>query len=72
MEEVLRELALDSDSDIEPDDDFCVCVCVPDGDDFVAESSDEALLDEPAYFSVKLVWKVFTTLSPFSTWLFFC
>ena len=40
MEEVLRELVMDSNSDMEPeDDDF-----LPDGDDFVTESSDETML----------------------------
>ena len=40
-EEVLQELAEDSDSDVEPEDeDF-----LPHGDDFVAESSNEAVLD---------------------------
>ena len=40
MEEVLRELVMDSNSDMEPeDDDF-----LPDGDDFVTGSSDETML----------------------------
>ena len=40
MEEVLRELVMDSNCDMEPeDDDF-----LPDGDDFVTESSDETML----------------------------
>ena len=45
MEEVLWELAIDSDSDMEPeDDDF-----LPDGDDFVVENGGEAVLDEPVF-----------------------
>ena len=44
----LRELAIDSNSDKGPEDeDF---FSSPDGDDFVAESSDEAALDETVYF----------------------
>ena len=46
-EEVLRQLAMDSDSDMEPKNDDSL----PDhGDDFVVESSNEAMLDEPVYF----------------------
>ena len=55
-EEVLRQLAMDSDSDMEPKNDDSL----PDhGDDFVVESSNEAMLDEPVYFCMKKVWKVF-------------
>ena len=43
MEEVLGELAMDSESDMEPEgDDFW-----PDVDDFVIRSSKEAVLNEP-------------------------
>ena len=45
MKEVPQELALDDDSDMKPEDiDF-----LPDGDDFVAQSSREAVLDEPVF-----------------------
>ena len=44
-EEVLQELAMDSDSDLEPEDDDVL----PDGDDFVTENSDEAVLDESVF-----------------------
>ena len=44
-QEVLRELAMDSDSDMEPEDN----VFLPDGGEFVAESSNDAVLDEPVY-----------------------
>ena len=69
-EEVLRELAMDSGSDMEPeDDDF-----LPDGYDFVAESSGEAMLYKPVFvpFHEKRSGKcLFSKLSPFSTWPLF-
>ena len=45
MKKVLWELAMDSAIDMEPD--FFVW---PDSDVFVAESSDEVLLDEPVFW----------------------
>ena len=42
-EEVLRELAMDSDSDMEPSDDEFL----PETDDFVAESSEDEMMIAP-------------------------
>ena len=47
VERAFQELAIDINSDMEPEDEgfwvfFCCCFFLPDGDDFVAESSDEA------------------------------
>ena len=57
MEQALPELTIDNNNDMEPEDDFFFFLI--DGDDFVAESSDEAMLDEPVYLFAKKVWKVF-------------
>ena len=80
---------MDSDINMESEDDdlglvfCCWCSCfffffLPDGDDFVAENSGEAVLDEPVLvvFMKKKKLKYgkcfFTKLSSFSTWpLFF-
>ena len=47
VERAFQELAIDINSDMEPEDEgfwvfFWCCFFLPDGDDFVAESSDEA------------------------------
>ena len=61
---------MDSDSDMEPEEDDCL----PDGDDFVLKSSDEAVLDEPVFVLFCFVCGkrfgkcLFTELSPISTW----
>ena len=51
---------MDSDSDMSQK----MMIFLPDCDDFVAESSSEAVLDEPVYFCVKKVWKVCLLTSP--------
>ena len=73
MKVVLRELAMDSYSYMEPeDDDF-----LPDGDDFVAKSSDVDMSDELVLYThvflLKTVWKMFVyKIILFSVWLLFC
>lgn len=58
-EDVLRDLATGRNSDKEPEDDLILL----DGDDFVIESSDGDVLDEPipstCEFFMKTDWKVF-------------
>ena len=52
-EEVLQEMAMDSDSDMEPAHDEIL----PDGDDLVAERSNEAVLNEPVPCLQVMVWE---------------
>ena len=70
-EEVLWELAMDSDRDMEPDDDDIL----PNGDDFVAENSGEAMLEEPVFvrffFFFKRSGKCLLNYPPFQHGNFF-